>query len=325
MSGRYEKEKKLEERICARLKDTPSILTEYYYHLIGSNKSYDTTYRYINCVLSFIEYTFKNGYDEQFYKKVRTSHINKYIASLRTKTINGKIERTSDSLRTVQWSGLNSFFQFLVPEYIDSNPVDKTQRPKMKDNPKVTYLTSKEISDLLDNVDKTAPEMLKNRDLCVLKLGFSTGLRVSAIIQIDIDDIDFAHNQIRITEKGDYDDYVFFGDNLKNQLQLWLQDREKYFGDIDTNALFVSRNHNRMSDDMVAHMLQKYAQGITDKKVTPHVMRHSCATNLYEKTGDIYLCSKQLRHKNVTTTQRYAELSKERQREASAILDNLLT
>lgn len=324
MSGRYEKEKQLEERIQSRLDGAPSILTEYYYHLVGSGKSYDTTYRYINYVLSFIDYTFKNGCDEQFYKKVRTSHINKYITSLRTKNVDGKIERTSDSLRTVQWSGLNSFFQFLVPDYIDENPVNKTDRPKMKDNPKVTYLTKEEISNVLDNAAKMAPESLKNRDLCVLKLGFSTGLRVSAIVQIDIDDIDFKRNQIRITEKGDYDDYVFFGDNLKEQLQLWLQDRKKYFGDADTNALFVSMKRNRMSDDMVANMLQKYTKGITDKKVTPHVMRHSCATNLYEQTGDIYLCSRQLRHKNVTTTQRYAELSKEKQREASNILDSLI-
>ena len=69
--------------------------------------------------------------------------------------------------------------------------------------------------------------------------------------------------------------------------------------------------------------MDRYTGGI-DKKVTPHVMRHSCATNLYEKTGDIYLCAKQLNHSNVTTTQRYAELSQKRRIEAANILDEII-
>lgn len=324
MSGRYEKEEILERKIKNRLNGVPPVISEYYYNLISSGKSYATVYSYINYILTFLKFTFKDQYDEKFYLNVKPVHINKYIASLRTKQVNGKTERTSDSIRSVQWSALNSFFQFLVPDYIDSNPVENTKRPKNKDNPKVTYLTNKEITGMLHNVTKTAPDKFKNRDLCILKVGFSTGLRISEIVQIDVDDIDFKHNQIKITGKGDYDDYIMFGENLKSQILLWLQDRDKYFGDVKTNALFISQWGQRISDDMVAVILKKYSKGVTEKKVTPHVMRHSCATNLYEQTGDIYLCSKQLRHKNVTTTQRYAELSKEKQKEATNILDNMI-
>lgn len=324
MSGRYENEQSLERKIENRLYGAPSILTEYYYYLSGSGRSYTTIYRYINYILLFLKYTFKGKYDEQFYLKIKPIHINKYIASLRTKEVHGKTERTSDSIRSVQWSALNSFFQFLVPNYIDNNPVENTQRPKMKDNPNVTYLTNEEISKLLDNVANNAQDMFKNRDLCILKLGFSTGLRVSAIVQIDVDDIDFQHNQIRVTEKGDYDRYIMFGDRLKEQLILWIKDREKYFSNINSNALFVSRQKQRITDKSVARIIEKYAKNVTNKKVTPHVMRHSCATNLYEQTKDIYLCANQLGHKHVTTTQRYAELSKERQKEATNILDNMI-
>lgn len=324
MSGRYDQEKNFERKIEMRLCGAPSILTEYYYHLTGSGKSYTTTYRYINSVLMFLNFTFKEGCNEQFYLQVKPVHINKYITSLRTKNVNGKIERTSDSFRSVQWSALNSFFQFLIPEYIDSNPVDNTKRPKMKDNPSVTYLTSEEISKLLNNVANNAPDSTKNRDLCILKLGFCTGLRVSAIVQIDIDDIDFQSNQIRVTEKGDYDNYIMFGDNLKQQLLLWIKDREKYFGNIGSNALFISREKKRITDMTVSRIIKKYSQGVTEKKITPHVMRHSCATNLYEQTGDIYLCARQLNHKNVSTTQRYAEISKEKQKMAANVLDSLI-
>ena len=209
-------------------------------------------------------------------------------------------------------------------EYIKENPVTNTNRPKMKDKPNVTYLTEAEISELLNHVEAQSNRRLKNRDLCWLKLGFSTGLRVSAIVQIDIDDIDFDNNQIRVTEKGDYDEYVMFGEKMKEQLKLCIKDREKVSDKISTNALFVSQLGKRFSVDMLAKQLTHYAGSVTSKKVTPHVMRHSCATNLYEKTGDIYLCSKQLHHKNVSTTERYAELSNTKKREATNILDDLI-
>lgn len=324
MSGRHEKEMMFENRTHEKLKNAPQVITEYYYSLIGANKSYATTYNYINYIMSFLNYTFGDKYSEDFYLKVRPFHINKYISSLRTREVKGKVERTSDSIRTVQWSALNSFFQFLVPDYIQFNPVSGTERPKMKDNPSVTYLTQEEIGKVLNNVVERANAKMVNRDLCILKIGFGIGLRVSAIVQIDIDDIDMSHNRIKVTEKGDRDNYVMFGENLKQQLALWLKDREKYFGSYNTNALFVSQKGTRISALRVNEMLSKYAKGATDKHVTPHVMRHSCATNLYEKTGDIYLCARQLNHKNVTTTQRYAEISSTKQREAANILDDLI-
>lgn len=324
MSGRHEKEMMFENRTIEKLKDAPSIVTEYYYSLIGAGKTYATTYNYINYIMSFIQFIFEDDCPEDFYLTVKPVHINKYIASLRTKTTKGKVEKTSDSIKTVHWSALNSFFQFLIPSYITANPVASTQRPKMKDNPDVTYLTPGEISAMFKNVEDTKRPKTKNRDLCLLKIGFGTGLRASAIVQIDVDDIDFQHNRIKVTEKGDRDIYVMFGDNLKKCLLDWLKDREQYFGDCDTNALFVSQAGGRLGVLRLSEIVAKYAKGATDKHVTPHVMRHSCATNLYEQTGDIYLCARQLNHRNVTTTQRYAEISKAKQKEAANILDNLI-
>ena len=324
MSGRYEKEKKFENRIIEKLKHAPHVMEAYYYNLIGSGKSYATAYNYINYVMSFINFTYGDNCPEDFYNDIKAVHINKYIASLRTKEIGGVEQRTSDSIKTVQWSALNSFFQFLIPEHIKENPVENTNRPKMKDQPKVTYLTENEIADLLKYVESNANSRLKNRDLCWLKLGFSTGLRVSALVQIDVSDIDFKNNQIRVTEKGDYDEYVMFGKKMKDQLRKCIKDRESICDEVKTDALFVSQLGKRLSADMLAKQLAQYASNVTSKKVTPHVMRHSCATNLYEKTGDIYLCSKQLHHKNVSTTERYAELSNIKKREASNILDDLI-
>lgn len=324
MSGRYEKELRFETRTKKKLEELPEIMTEYYYYLIGAGSSFTTVDNYINYISSFLRFTFGEKYKENFYTKVKAVHINRYIASLRTKTVNGEVKRTSDSIRALHWSALNSFFQFLVPTYIQENPVSETKRPKIKDNPHVTFLTPEEIAKIIDNANNIANKRMLNRDLCILKLGLSTGLRVSAIVQIDLDDVDLINNQIRVTEKGDVDNYVLIGDNLKEQIVSWLKDREEYFSNCGTQALFVSQKKSRLSVDSVAKIMVKYSKGITDKHITPHVMRHSCATNLYEQTGDIYLCAKQLNHKNIATTQRYAEISKERQKEATNLLDNLI-
>ncbi len=324
MSGRFEKEQQVDKLVLKKLDSMPAVLNEYYYSLIGSGKSYRTAKEYIYNVIKFIKFTFGEECDDDFYLKVTSNHVNKYIASLRTKNISGKTSRTSDSYKTSNWSSLNSFFQFLVPEYIQTNPVANTQRPKMKDNPHVTYLNEEEIAKILDNVEKKSNDKIRNRNLCLFKLGFATGLRISAIVQIDIDDLNLNKNQIRVTEKGDHDYYVMIGSNLKKQILLWLEDRDRYFKNANTSALFVSQEGNRLSEHTVDGLMERYTDGMTDKHVTPHVMRHSCATNLYEKTGDIYLCAKQLNHKNVSTTQRYAELSKERQKKASDILDDMI-
>lgn len=323
MSGRYEKEMQIDKQVKMKLQDMPSVLTDYYYSILGSGKSYSTAQSYIENVIQFIKYTFRDECPEEFYKKIKSTHINRYISSLRVKVVGGKTLRTSDSNRTVKWSSLNSFFQFLVPDYISENPVASTQRPRMKDNPEVTYLTKEEIALILKNVEKKAPKNILNRDLCILKLGFSTGLRVSAIVQIDIGDLELSKNRIRVTEKGDKDYYIFIGENMKDQILLWLKDREEYFSNVDTDALFVSQEKNRISRRSINDLMDRYSD-VVDKKVTPHVMRHSCATNLYEETGDIYLCSQQLHHSNVSTTQRYAELSKERKIQAANILDNMI-
>ena len=148
MSGKYERDMEFDRKSKIKLESAPDVLTDYYYNLIGSGKSYRTAYNYICYIMNFINFIYKRCPND-FYLNIKPSHINKYISSLRVKTTNGEVKPTSDSFKTIHWSALNSFFQFLVPDYITSNPVASTQRPKMKDNPKVTYLTSEEISDVL--------------------------------------------------------------------------------------------------------------------------------------------------------------------------------
>lgn len=324
-NGRLERETIEFKKIEAKLESLPKIFTEYYYTLRAEKKSYRTIEEYINSVKHFMIYI-TNGEDNQaFYQNVNTMDINKYMISLETKTVQGKTVPTSSGFRANRWKALNSFFEFLVDTgKLQVNPISKKSRPKITDNPSVTYLNEDEIASIIENIKYEAKDTMVNRDLCIFMLGVTTGLRVAAITQINIEDIDFNNGTIHVVEKMNKVFDVIIGKNLMNVLKSWICDREKYFGKADTNALFISQFGKRISYDAVRKLLIKYTEGATDKKITPHCLRHTCATNLYEKTGDIYLASAQLHHSNINTTMRYAEVSNQKLKNANDILEGLI-
>lgn len=324
-NGRLEKETVAFAKIEEKLKLLPKVFSDYYYTMRAEKKSYRTIGEYILSINVFMDYLTDGEAKEDFYKNVTAMDVNKYMISLETKKVGNKKKQTSSSFRANQWYALNSFFDFLTDtNKIDANPVPKKSRPKITDNPSVTYLTEEEVSGIIDSIKDEAKDSMVNRDLCWFILGVTTGLRVAAILQINMEDIDLEKGVIHVVEKRSKTFDVILGKNTKKILKKWIVDREKYFGDAETDALFISQYGQRMSYDIVRKLLLKYAEGVTTKNVTPHVLRHTCATNLYEKTGDIYLTSAQLHHSNISTTQRYAEMSNKKMKQAASILDDLV-
>lgn len=324
-NGRLEKETVAFAKIEEKLKLLPKVFSDYYYTMRAEKKSYRTIGEYILSINVFMDYLTDGEAKEDFYKNVTAMDVNKYMISLETKKVGNKKKQTSSSFRANQWYALNSFFDFLTDTgKIDANPVPKKSRPKITDNPSVTYLTEEEVSGIIDSIKDEAKDSMVNRDLCWFILGVTTGLRVAAILQINMEDIDLEKGVIHVVEKRSKTFDVILGKNTKKILKKWIVDREKYFGDAETDALFISQYGQRMSYDIVRKLLLKYAEGVTTKNVTPHVLRHTCATNLYEKTGDIYLTSAQLHHSNISTTQRYAEMSNKKMKQAASILDDLV-
>lgn len=321
MNGRMEKEIQAKQKMQKKLANMPDIFAEFYYYMYPT-KTYTTLDRYISYVHEFALFVGDGNINEDFYKDVRPIHINKYFAQI--KNYEGK-KITSDSICATKWSALNTFFIFLKKNnYILSNPLEKTERPKVNDNPNVSFLTMDEVHSVLDNVNKIASLKMKNRDLAIIMLGLTTGIRVSALVQINLQDIDFDNNIIKVVEKRNKICDIYIGDKLKQQILLWVEDRQKFFHDANTDALFLSSFNQRITRDGIRVILEKYCSGIVNKHVTPHVMRHTCATNLYESTGDIYLCASMLHHKNISTTQRYAEISQNKKKHAVGVLENLI-
>lgn len=325
MNGRLEKELIAKRAMNNKLASLPNVFMEFYSYLDAEGKSYTTSSNYINHNIDFMNYINENYPDGTFYGNVKATHVNNYMSSIRLKEINGEMRRTGDEIRAARWTSINAFFNFLKSyDYIVDNPLEKTNRPKIKTEHKVTYLSKKEINIVLKEVRRRATAKKLSRDICLMSLALSTGLRVSAITQINIDDIDFESNTIKVIEKGDKTRYINFGDNLKELIDKCIKDRETSFANVVTDALFVSQWGKRMTTQAVRDLVAKYTSVIKGKHITPHKLRASTAMNLHGAGVDLLTIASILGHENVTTTQRYTQAYDDKKADAAKILDGLI-
>ncbi len=237
---------------------------------------------------------------------------------------NGKeLTNSRESIKR-KMSALRKFFDYLfTSELITSDEIRKVELPKLHKK-EITYLDNNEVVDFLnavengDNLSKKATDYHKKqstRDLAICYLLLSTGIRVSECAELDIDDIDMTNSCVRIVRKGGDEATVYFSDEASGYLQSYLEERKNMNNVPDTEkALFISSQKRRMSIRSIEILIKKYAQrSVPLKHITPHKLRSTFATTLYEQTGDIYLVAETLGHKDVSTTkEHYANLSDKR-------------
>ena len=325
MKGRKENEEKARLKIQEKLRTAPWYLNDYYESLV--KKSYTTKQVYINNVLLFLDYVENNLNcnikDIDVFERIKPSFINRYMNSLSDVTETTKASRMY---------AIKNFFRFLLnDEYIVSSPFDKVEMPKDDQQRTVTFLTEEEIeivkSNILNGVGsefaKKNQEKWKSRDYAIVMMALSLGLRITSLTEIDLDDIDFESRTIQIVVKGNEHRTIFFSEKLKLIIEEWLKDREKLILFNNTNALFISRERERISPMTIRDMLKKYTYNI-DKKITPHKLRSTCATSVYNHTGDIYLTADVLGHKNIANTRKYTNVSENRKRQAAQAMDDIL-
>jgi integrase/recombinase XerC len=324
-SGRLEKEDKLKIKIENRLTNLPKILMEFYDDMRGDRKSFTTIDTYTNYVISFMNYITDGNLEEEFYKRVTTPMIKQYLVSLQTRDIDGQTVRAGDDIQATRWSALNTFFVFLINNnYIKENPMAKTKRPKIRTEHKVTFLTPEEIQEVFKNIKENAGVKLLNRDLALISLFISTGLRNSALTQINVEDIDFSNNTIKVVEKGSKVRSVQFGTNMRALLLSWLKDRELYFSDAATNALFVSQLKERISIYTIGQLVEKYTKTIKGKHITPHKLRATACTLMSSQGVPIQVIKEMVGHENIQTTTRYVGVLEKEKENATNVLDNNL-
>lgn len=228
-------------------------------------------------------------------------------------------------------SALRSFYAyFFKHQVIQKNPTLLVDMPKLHDKA-IIRLDADEVASLLEYVEhggddltgqrKVYFEKTKNRDLAILTLLLGTGIRVSECVGLDIQDVDFKNNGVKVTRKGGNEMVVYFGEEVENALKTYLYTTRKSTAPLPghENALFLSTQRKRIGVQAVENMVKKYArQIIPNKKITPHKLRSTYGTALYKETGDIYLVADVLGHKDVNTTKKhYAAIDENRRRQAA--------
>lgn len=226
-------------------------------------------------------------------------------------------------------ASLRTFYRYLYKnEMIENDPAIKVDMPKIHDK-NIVRLDADEVALLLDVVESgenlTARQQIyhektKKRDLAILTLLLGTGIRVSECVGLDLDDVDFKNNGIKIHRKGGAEVIVYFGDEVRQALLGYIEERNQIEAlDGSTNALFLSLKKSRINVRSVENLVKKYAKLVTSlKNITPHKLRSTYGTALYRETGDIYLVADVLGHKDVNTTKKhYAAIEDDRRRSAA--------
>ena len=264
-------------------------------------------------------------------ERVDPVDIEEYLEYLKVYQSQDKHITNKEQGLSRKMSALRSFYGYYFKrQAIQKNPTLFVDMPKMHDKA-IIRLDIDEVALLLDYVEecgnkltgqrKVYYEKNKSRDLAILTLLLGTGIRVSECVGLDLKDVDFKNNGIKVTRKGGSEMIVYFGEEVRKALENYMEgDRASTTPLPDhENALFLSTQRKRIGIQAVENMVKKYSKEVTpNKKITPHKLRSTYGTNLYKETGDIYLVADVLGHKDVNTTKKhYAAIDDARRRQAA--------
>ena len=255
--------------------------------------------------------------------------IEEYLSYISLYEKEGMEHTNTERGKARKLSALRGFYNYFFQiERIQKNTAELVPSPKLHEKA-IIKLDPNEVAILLEQVENgeklTEKERqyhakTKIRDIAILTLLLGTGIRVSECVGLDINDVDFDNDGIKVRRKGGYEAIVFFGDEVREALLDYMDERTHIIADEGSEeALFLSMQNKRIGVRAVEKLVKKYASRVTSlKKITPHKLRSTYGTSLYQETGDIYLVASVLGHKDVNTTRKhYASMDEEKRREAA--------
>lgn len=231
-------------------------------------------------------------------------------------------------------SSLRSLFGYLFRMgRIPGNTAELVPLPKLPSKP-ILYMEDSEVETMIDIIlngtglsdkQKDFNKINSIRDYAIVMLFLGTGMRISELIGINLDDLDLNINAVLITRKGGNSEILYFPDQVAKALSDYIELRSNLdIQDGHENALFLSLQRKRISARAVQNLVKKYATlaAPLKKRLSPHKLRSTYATNLYQNTGDIYLVADALGHSDVNTTRKhYAAMSDEHRRQAAEFIN----
>ncbi len=211
-------------------------------------------------------------------------------------------------------SAIRSFYRYLLREKIvAASPVADTSSPKL-DRRLPDFLTPEETVHLLEAPDSATPQ--GQRDRALMELLYASGLRVSELVNLDLEQINLNTNEIRVWGKGAKERVVLMGEPAARALSTYLsRGRPQLLGKKKSRALFINRDGGRLTERGVQRTLEKYTSvaGIK-KRVHPHILRHTFATHLLDGGADLRVVQELLGHANLSSTQIYTHITQSRAR-----------
>ncbi len=231
--------------------------------------------------------------------------LRKFLAHLRSINLN----KSSIARRL---SCLRSFFRFLIREgYIKTNPISGLSTPK-KDRKLPTFMDEDEVAKLLDA--PPTKSLAGARDKAILEALYSSGMRVSELTGIDMDNMDFVAEVVKLRGKGKKERLVPIGAQAIGAIRAYRKMLPEKFS--SKKPLFLNKSGKRFSDRSVRRTVKKYITMISEKEnISPHTLRHSFATHLLNRGADLRSVQELLGHANLSTTQIYTHVTTERLKE----------
>lgn len=266
--------------------------------------------------------------DHETLAKITSTHIELFMDYLTHYFIDDKEYSNTLTTKARKLSSIKAFFKYEYnKDRIPSDPAAKVLTPKLHDKA-IVRLEVDEVGKLLDEAEYgnelTSREyafhkLTQKRDVAILTLFLGTGIRISELVGLDLNDVDFGVNGFKITRKGGNQTILYFSDEVALALADYLDERAQNEALDHEAAFFVSLQNKRISVRAVQNLVKKYAQKVTPlKNITPHKLRSTYGTNLYQETHDIYVVAEVLGHKDINTTKKhYAAISDDTKRNAA--------
>lgn len=336
MRGRIEHQIENENRMRMRLIDAPSYVEDYYNGLMVNNMSHQSIESYITYLFNFLNFMEEKGIDISNPRNFTTREITAYFADKRYVVKRGELHKTSGSYKATVHSALKSFFTFCSnSDLVDKIVLDNIKRATAKnDTTPQDYLTMEEVNKVLQAIEdgvgnaraKGKQKKWKNRDKCIFLLMITTGIRITALTEIDVWSFNEDYSVLTYVDKGDKATQALIPESVRPYLEKWSMERYELLNyDMQVDPFFISNQKTRITQKGVSHIIEKYVSVLgEDRHITPHRLRASFAINLYESTKDIKLVCDCMNHSNITTTSHYVKPAKTNRQVASNVFENAL-
>lgn len=258
---------------------------------------------------------------------VTNTDIEYFLGFLTHYKYSGRDHYCNERAKARKLSSVRAMFKhFFNKGLISVDNSAKVATPKLHEKP-IIRLEQNEVYNIIDTVESgtgLSPHQLayheknKVRDSAILMLFLGTGIRISELVGLNNEDLNFDNNSFIVTRKGGNKSILYFDNDVAAALMRYIdqKDEQQRQSLEDVNALFLSNKNKRITVRAVENLVQKYAKIVSPlKKISPHKLRSTYGTQLYKATGDIYIVADILGHKDVNTTRKhYAAISDDNRR-----------